>query len=1027
MKSIYTLIINVSTFQFVLICFLLSTGFFGFSQSLVKGKIISAEDQAGIPGISILIKNTLQGTVTDAQGNYQIQASPEATLVFSGVGFISQEVAIANRTQIDITLETDTKNLEEVVVIGYGTQKKRDLTGSVSSLDVKEFNQGVQTSVDQLIVGRAPGVQVTQASSEPGGGVTIRIRGANSINANNEPLYVIDGLPIDNSSVVPSSPVVTDGAVRNPLNALNPNDIESIEILKDASATAIYGSRGANGVVLITTKKGTKGKLNVGYNVYGAIQNVAKKVPMLSSEQYINLLNDLRADQGQPAEFTQEQISAIGSGTNWQEEIYRNAYAQNHQLSFSGGQDKFNYYASLNYLDQQGVVISSGIKKYIGRANLVYTDEKFKFGLNFNSSLVKDDFVPNGISINESAGVINTSIFQDPTIPVRNPDGSYGQTQIVNLENPVALANEVFDAAETNRTFGNMYAEYFILPELSVKVNAGADRQNARRDSYISRLTKRGLAANGVADGLSNNASNYLLELTARYSKNFQDIHQLEVLAGYTYQTFESNSLAAGSQNFSSDALLTNNLAAGARSTFDVASGRSKNQLLSYLGRINYNLLDKYLITASFRADGSSRFGENNKYGFFPSVALGWRIKEENFLKNVNVLSDLKLRASYGLTGNQDIGSYKSLVLLGPQGQVILDGTPSVGISTVQLPNADLKWETTSQLDIGADIGFFENRITGSLDYFYKTTRDLLLQLPVPRTTGFATTFENIGGMKNYGFEAAITTINIQQPFTWRTSLNFSIIRNQVTDLGRLPLILQGEAGFSRDFSIIRKGDPLNAYYGYVVDGVFQQGDDIGSSPQPLARPGEYRYKDVNGDGQITTADRTILGSPFPDYTFGINNDFSYGPFTVSFFIQGVQGNSVFNLNRTESENPNSFRRNRLAESYTDRWTPSNPTNENSSGIAPRVAYASNINSRAVEDASFIRLKNVQISYTIPVSKLKYIENAQVYLTGQNLITLTNYSGSDPEVSAFGASNVRADYNAFPLTRTYVLGLNLNF
>jgi TonB-linked SusC/RagA family outer membrane protein len=999
----------------------------GFTNAQVlKGKVTSANDQSPLPGINILVKNTTTGTTTNTDGTYEIQAAEDAVLVFSGIGYLSQEIPVKRRSQINIQLSDDTRQLNELVVVGYGTQKKRDLTGSVSSLDSKDFNKGVQTSVDQLISGRSAGVQVTQASSEPGGGVSIRIRGANSINANNEPLYVIDGLPINNASVVPSSTVVNETAPRNPLNALNPNDIESVEILKDASATAIYGSRGANGVILITTKKGTKGKLNVNYSVSGGISKVAKTVPMLSAKQYIGFLNDLRADQKQAPEFTGEQIAQIGDGTNWQKEIFKTGSVQNHQLSFSGGQDKFNYYASLNYLDQKGVVISSGIKKYVGRVNLNYTDDKFKFGLSLNSSNVKDDFVPNGVSVNEGAGVINTAIFQDPTLPIRNANGNWAQTQIVNLENPVGLANEVSDFATTNRTFGSVFAEYFFLPELSAKINIGTDRQDSRRDIFTSRLTKRAEGTKGVASVLTSNSSNSLIEFTARYNKALNKNHSLEILGGYTYQEFEVSSLSAGAQNFPLDALLTDNLAAGSQSTFSLGSGRTKNQLLSYLGRFNYNLYDKYLLTASIRADGSSRFGDNEKYGVFPSVALGWRIKDEVFLKNVNTVTDLKFRASYGLTGNQDIGSYKSLVLLGPQGQAIFDGTPYVGISTTQLPNPDLKWETTSQLDLGIDFGLFENRLTGSIDYFDKQTKDLLLQLPIPRTTGFTSTFKNVGGLKNSGFELSLTSINVTAPFTWRSSANFSTVKNKVTDLGTLPLILGGSAGFTNDFTIIRKGDPLNAYYGYIVDGVFQQGDNIAASAQPLSRPGEYKYRDVNNDGAINSADRTILGSPFPKFTYGLNNDFTYGPFNFSFFFQGVQGNKMFNLNRTESENPISFRRNRLAETYTDRWTATNPTNKNSSAIPVAVAYTSNVNSRAVENASYLRLKTVQLTYNFPTAKWKNVRGVQVYVTAQNLFTITKYTGFDPEVSAFGSSNVRADYNAFPLSRTFTAGLSIN-
>ncbi|SKC03838.1 SusC/RagA family TonB-linked outer membrane protein [Dyadobacter psychrophilus] len=1005
---------------------LLLLAFPGLAQTLIKGKVTSTNDQSALPGINVLIKGSTTGTTTNTEGFYELQAGDDAILVISGIGYLTQEIPVKRRSQVNVQLSDDTRQLNELVVVGYGTQKKRDLTGSVSSLDAKDFNKGVQTSVDQLIAGRSPGVQVTQSSSEPGGGVTIRIRGANSINANNEPLYVIDGLPINNTSVVPGSTVVTEQAPRNPLNALNPNDIESVEILKDASATAIYGSRGANGVILITTKKGVKGKLNVNYAVSGGISEVTKQVPVLNAKQYTSLLNDLRADQKQAPEFSAEQIEQIGDGTYWQDEIFRKGSVQNHQLSFSGGQDKFNYYASLNYLDQKGVVISSGIKKYTGRVNLNYTDDKFKFGLNLNSSNVKDDFVPNGVSVNEGAGVINTAIFQDPTLTIKNPNGTWTQTQIVNLENPVGLANEVSDFATTNRTFASVFAEYFFLPELSAKVNFGTDRQDSRRDIFTSRLTKRAEGTKGVANVLTSNSYNNLIEVTARYNKAFNKNHQLEILGGYTFQEFETSTLTAGAQNFPLDALGTDNLAAGAQSTFSLGTGRTKNQLLSYLGRVNYNLYDKYLLTASIRADGSSRFGDNNKYGVFPSVALGWRIKDELFLKNVNAITDLKFRASYGVTGNQDIGSYKSLVLLGPQGQAIFDGTPYVGISTTQLPNPDLKWETTTQLDLGIDFGVFDNRLTGSIDYFQKETKDLLLQLPVPRTTGFTTTFKNIGGLKNSGFELGLNSINITAPFTWRTSANFSTIKNEVTDLGALPFILGGSAGFTNDFTIIRKGDPLNAYYGYIVDGVFQTGDNIASSAQPLSRPGEYKYRDVNGDGTINSQDRTILGSPFPKFTYGLNNDFTYGPFNLSFFFQGVQGSQIFNLNRTESENPISFRRNRLVETYTDRWTPANPTNANSSAIPVAVAYTSNVNSRAVEDASYLRLKTLQLTYNFPTAKWKFVRNVQIYVTGQNLFTITKYTGYDPEVSAFGTSNVRADYNAFPLSRTYTAGLSIN-
>lgn len=997
-----------------------------YAQKTATGNVTGT---GGLPLEAATITGKKSGisTVTNDQGHFSFSVPDNETLLLvTATGYKLKEVAVGNN--LSVVLEENHQQLDEVVVVGYGTQKKSDITGSLVSITPKSFNKGVLTSVDNLIAGRAAGVQVTQASSEPGGGVSIRIRGANSINASNEPLYVIDGFPIDNAPVTPASTVASEPVRRNPLNALNPADIASIEILKDASATAIYGSRGANGVILITTKRGAKGPIAVNYLVEGGVQQVAKRVPVLSAGQYVNLLNDLRAGAGAAPEFTQAEIDAIGKGVNWQDEIFRTGYSQNHQLNFSGGQDKFSYYASLNYFDQNGVILSSGIKRYTGRVNLSYTGDKFKFGINLNSSKINDRYVPNGVSINEGAGIVNSAIYQDPTLPIYQADGkTYAQSDVVNLENPLGLAHAVFDKAETNRTFGNVFAEYFILPSLSVKLNAGADEQSSRRDAYITSNTRRGLASNGIANVRSIQASNSLLELTARYNKQFGD-HGLELLGGYTYQVFKNNSLQAGAQDFSTDAFFTDNLAAGSRNTYTLGTGRAQNQLRSYLGRINYNLLGKYLLTANFRADGSSRFGESSKYGYFPSVALGWQIGEEDFVKDIRQISNLKLRASYGTTGNQDIGNYRSLVLLGTVGQAVFNETPAIGISTTQLANPNLKWETTKQFNIGVDFGLFENRLTGTVDYFTKQTTDLLLELPVSWTTGFSTTLANVGGMSNRGWDFQLNSVNLDGKLSWQTSLNVSTVKNKVTDIGGLPRIYQGSAGFFNSFSIIEVGQPLNAYYGYQVAGILQQGESY--APQPLSAPGELKFVDVNGDKAISTADRTILGSPYPDFTYGLNNSFSYGNFSFSFFLQGVQGGKILNINISESENPISFRRNRLERSYTDRWTVDNPSTENPSGLAPVFAYvdaSGTINSRAVEDASFLRLKNLTFSYDIPLRSKNIFKSAQVYAVAQNLVTFSKYLGFDPEVSSFGTSNVRVDYNAYPLARIYTVGLNFKF
>lgn len=997
-------------------------------RSVVTGKVVN-DKGSPLSGVSIKVKGRESGTTTDASGNFSLTLPDgNATLIFSNIGYAEQEINLAGRNTVNVTLYETSRELDDVVVVGYGTVRKRDLTGSVTSLDSRKLNPGIQVSVDQMIQGRAAGVQVTQTSSEPGGGVAIRIRGVASLSAGNDPLYVIDGLPIDNTLVTPGSTVTLDRSPRNPLNSMNPGDIESIEILKDASATAIYGSRGANGVILITTKKGKAGGISVNYDASAGVQSVARRLDLLNATQYMTFLNDLNKDQALAPLFTNEEVAAAGKGTDWQEEIFRNAPVQNHQLSFSGGAQTTRYYASFNYLNQQGIIINSGIQRYSGRLNLSHSVNKFNFGMNLNTGVVKDDFIPSGVSINQVAGVLATATQLMPTLPVFSPDGSFAQTTLVDLDNPVGLAEGVDDFAETNRTFGNMFVEYSLLTALKAKINVGTDRQTSRRDSYVSRLTKRGQRAGGEASSAVNERSNYLVELTLNYNKRFNDDHRIDVVGGYTYQQFSRRNMGTSALNFPTDAFLTNNLAAGTQSTFLVNSSRSQNQLQSYLGRVNYTLFDKFLFTGSFRIDGSSRFGEAAKYGYFPSIALGWRLIDEKFISGLDVFNDLKLRVSYGITGNQEIGSYNSLNLLGTTARpAILGGTQVVGIAPTQIANPNLKWETTKQFNIGLDYAFTQNRISGSVDYFRKNTSDLLLNLPIPTTTGFATSLQNVGATENSGFEFLLNTVNIRKKsFNWSTSLNVSVIKNKVTDLGGLPIVLQGGARFVNDISLLRVGDPINAFYGYVVDGIFQSAAEVAASAQAGARPGELKYRDANGDKALTTADRVVLGSPYPDFTAGLNNSITYGKIDFSFFLEGVYGSEIFNFNSIESENPIDFIRNR--QSYVlNRWTPGNPTNDNPSFIAPRVAYGSLANSRAVEDASFLRLKNVRLGYNMGAVNNRIIKSAAVYVTAQNLRTWTNYRGYNPDVASFGDSNVRVDYNSYPLAKIYTLGLNIGF
>ena len=975
-----------------------------FVQQSITGTVLDQNGQP-IPGASVTLQGTTKGTVTDFDGNFTIEASSGDTLEVSFVGFQSQEIAITNQTSLNITLTEDVESLSEVVVIGYGSVKKSDLTGSVSSLQSDDFNQGAQTSANQLIQGRSAGVQITQSSAQPGGGFSVRVRGATSIGAGNEPLYVIDGLPAA------------------PINALNPSDIQSIEVLKDASATAIYGSRGANGVILITTKQGKTGKLQVNYETYAGFQQVENKLDLLSGPEYASFINGVLTDNGDMPRFTPEELSAIGAGTDWQDELFRTAKVQNHQFSVSGGNEDTKFYASLNYYNQEGVVISSGIKRYTAKVNVSHTGERFNFGINLNTSVVQDDNVRLGNDFNTRAGVIGSALQYDPTQPVYDENGEYTRSD-VDLNNPVALAETYRPRQETDRTFGTTFVEYEFVKGLSAKANLGIDRSNGRSDLFVSPATKLGEQLSGQASISQGKTTSYLMELTSNYEHDFGEDHSLTALLGVSYQEFNFEGFNAESRDFPSQQFGTNNLSAGNIDTYNVGSSRNRNQLLSYIGRANYIYKGRYLLTATIRADGSSRFGENNKYGYFPSVALGWRLSDEPFLEDSDVLSDLKLRGSYGVTGNQEIGNYTAISILGKVGDAVFNGSTSTAIAPLTLPNPDLKWEQTEQTNVGVDFGFFNNRLTGSADYYVKKTSDLLLSLPVPLTSGFGVTQANVGDSRNEGFEFLLESKNFVGDFKWSTSLNFSTVKNKVTNLGELPFIYQGNLRFLDDFTILKVGESLNSYFGYKTDGIFRSQAEVDASAQPGSAPGQIRFADINDDGAIDADDRVILGNPFPDFNVGLSNSFSYKGISLDVFFQGSVGNELLNFSRLESESPIELIRNRLRY-VSDRWTPDNPNSPNPSYTQLLGNRA--INDRVVEDASYLRLKNVRLGYSFPELKIKGIRSLSVFATAQNVFTITDYSGFNPDVNSFGNSNIRLDYNAYPLARTITLGFNIGF
>ena len=1014
---------------FVLLFFSIST--FAQKPLTVKGTVTD-NDGAPLPGVSVQLKNGTIGISTDSTGGFNlIVPNGNATLVFSSVGYASQEVAIKNRSTVTVRL-SNTENLQnEVVVVGYGTQRKSDITGAVTSLSSKDFNRGANASVTQMIEGRAAGVNITQTSSEPGGGLSVRIRGASSVNAGNDPLYVIDGLPIENSAPVSGAAgrgFPAGSQARNPLNSLNPNDIESVEILKDASAAAIYGSRGANGVVLITTKKGKAGKLRVMYDIYFGNQQVAKKINILSTSQYLQTQNELSIARGGAALFSPSDITAIGAGTDWQSLIFRDAPLQSHNLSFSGGSENTKYYVSLNMFDQDGVVISSGIKRYIGRINLESkSGDHFRFGLNLNTSSTNDDLVAfGGTGFNAGAGVISSAIQFFPTVSPYDSAGNFARYYNIDMENPLAIANGIDAKQATSRTFGSLFGEYVIIPGLKVKLNLGYDYTNSRRDVYNSTATKAGFASGGIGSVFNGTRSNYLAEATIDYTKKINE-HRIEILGGYTYQYFLSNNLNAGNVGFPSDLNGTNSLGSGSTSLADVGSSKNTNKLQSFLGRVNYDYQGKYILTATLRSDGSSRFGVNNKYGYFPSFSAAWQLGSEKFIKTIEQISSLKLRAGYGLTGNQDIGNLNSIATFNNSAGANLGGITQIGQAPTRIPNPDLKWESTAQFNVGLDAGFLHNRINITVDYFKKNTKDMLLDLPVSGTTGFTSRLTNIGSIENKGWEFLLETRNLTGKFKWNTTVNVATLNNKVSDIGPLSQILIGSLPFTTEIAIIKPGFPLAGYYGYKVTGVFQTADDIAHSPQPKAKPGYLKFEDVNADGKIDPTDRTLIGNPLPKLTYGISNSFSYGNFSLDIFLQGVGKVDILNQNLLEAVFPLDPLRNTLADPLLNRWTPTNASNKWPSIIGYNDYSAQRINSLTTENASYLRIKNLTLAYQFPLGNIKAIQSARVYITAQNVKTFTKYSGYDPEVSVNGDGNVRVDYNAYPLSKIYMVGLNIGF
>lgn len=991
------------------------------AQTQVSGKVT---DDTGLPlvGATVLVKGKAQGVVTDFNGLYSISAGAEDTLVFSFIGFLQTEVVVGNQTNIDVTLQEDSQKLEEVVLVGYGTQKKSDLSGSVSSIKEKEIKSFPVASAEQTLQGKVSGVQIIQSNAAPGGAATVRIRGGNSVLGSSEPLYVIDGYPVSTTG--------TDaGGVQPPsiLASINPEDITSIEVLKDASATAIYGARGANGVILITTKRGTFGKPVVSFQTYAGMQTIREKLDLMDARDYMALYNEKAGNLGQSIPYPD---GGNYSDTDWQDEIFRTAPIQNYALSINGGGQDSKYFVSMNYFDQEGIVLNTGFDRGSIRLNLDNRISDF-FKLSTSVTVSKSNNNRSRNDLGYASGVILNALVAPPTAPVYNPDGTYydltdNPTADPALDNPVAVVKEYSNLSTTKRFLGNVNAEFALMQGLKFNLRLGSDISGTKVSTYIGSALKT--SPGGIASLYHQDIENYLLEGIFSYSRTFNELHNLSATVGYTYQNEKVESSSQRSETFITDFFGTDNLGAGSV-TAPNSSYKEESELLSYLARVNYGYKDRYLLTATIRADGSSRFGTGNKWGYFPSFAAAWRISSEPFMQGQQLISELKLRSSYGLTGNQEIGSYNSLARLNTTRGIFGEAQNLViGFKPGNIANPDLKWETTYQFDAGLDIGFLQDRVDLTLDYYRKDTKDLLSLVPIASSSGFSEILLNSGQIRNEGFEVGFNFRNIlKSDFQWDLGGNVSYNKNTVVKLA-LP---NGEffspslgSPISASVNIIKEGYPLAAFYGYVEDGLWDADQGSGSL-QPGALAGSIRYKDLNGDGVINESDRQVLGSPFPSYSFGLNSNITYGNLDLSLQFQGVADVELFNGMQFWVADVGARNGNQLRE-VNDRWSLDNP---NTDAKYPRASNtALRVSDRHIEDASYLRLRNVVLGYTIPIDK-DIINSLRVYVSGQNLWTLTDYKGYDPEISSTSGLDLRKgiDYGAYPNSKTILVGLNVNF
>ena len=987
----------------------------------LKGKVTNSEGEPLI-GVTVLAKNSKNGTATDFDGNFSIRINDKNTsLQFTYVGYKQENVQIKNHKFITVIMEEDSHMLNEVVAVGYGVMRKSDLTGSVVRVGSKDISNIPTVRLDQALTGKASGVHITNTSGEPGAGTNILIRGGNSISASNEPLYVIDGFI---------------GA--GDLNLIDPNDIESVEILKDAAATSIYGARGANGVVIVTTKRGTEGRNNVTVNTYIGVQHIAKRLEMMNAREYAEMLNQQDVSVNQEPSI--ENPSIYGKGTDWQNEILRMALMQNYQSAASGGNKDSRYYLSISMFDQEGVIKNSGIRRYQTRLNL---DRKIgkniNIGANFQFSYSQRK--PNLVSLG-GFDYKSSALATPPTMGIYNEDGSYAAdspSRVVSnkIDNVVAQLNERKKQEKAASVYAGIFADWEAIKGLKFKTFLGLNASNNKTSEYKPSSLPTMIQNKVKGEAWINQGDSYsiLWENTVNYMKEIAKGHHLTVLGGYTLQTSRSEGLSLYGKNFTNDLLDWNNLSDAETKTRLIGSSASEWAIISYLGRINYSVLDRYLVTVTGRYDGSSRLGKDNRFAFFPSVAVAWRLSEEKFMKRFSKLDNLKIRASYGLSGNQDIALYQTLPLMKQQ-NVILTDIPQVGYIPDRLGNDKLKWETTAQFDFGIEASFFKSRLNIEFDTYTKRTRDLLLDVEFPYTSGFKNGFMNVGKISNRGVELMIRSTNIvTKDFSWTTEFNIARNKNKVVALGPdkdFEYTFRPGLG-THPYSWLKVGQPVGAFYGYIMDGIYRTREQIEAGNEPNASLGQKIYRDINGDGVITIEDQTTIGDPNPDFFGGLNNTFTYKNFTLNVFLQGTYGNDIlsggdFLYATVDPRFVNQYKR------VKNFWSLDNPNAE-----YPKL-YSNDEyqpSTYMIHNGSHLKIKSVSLYYNLPVKKWKrnkVISEFQCYITGTNLFTFTSYKGYDPEVNTgteggykvYSANVLRGmDFTAYPSARTFTFGIKL--